>query len=85
MKAEKGKQKGDDPVTAQNKTALQIEQMKDATNKEKNQLEAQMKHAGNADARPAREGEDRVGREDQAGRVAGAPARRCRPRRSRPT
>ena len=45
MKAEKGKQKGDDPVTAQNKTALQIEQMKDATNKEKNEHEVQLKQA----------------------------------------
>ena len=45
MKAEKDKPRGDDPVTAQNKTALQIEQMKDATNKEKNQLEVQVKQA----------------------------------------
>jgi len=43
MEAEKDKPKGDDPVTAQNKTALQIEQMKDATNKEKNQAEAMLK------------------------------------------
>jgi hypothetical protein len=43
MKQEKDKPKGDDPVTAQNKVALQIEQLKDATNKEKNQMEAQLK------------------------------------------
>ena len=43
MKQQQGKKQGDDPVTAQNKTALQIEQMKDATNKEKNQLEMQIK------------------------------------------
>ena len=45
MKAEQGKPKADDPTTAQNKTALEIEKMKDATNKEKNQVEAQMKQA----------------------------------------
>ena len=43
MKAEKDKPRGDDPITAQNKTAMQIEQLKDATNKEKNQMEAQLK------------------------------------------
>jgi hypothetical protein len=43
MKAQQGKQQGDDPVTAQNKTALQIEQLKDATNKEKIQAESQLK------------------------------------------
>jgi hypothetical protein len=45
MKQEQGKPKGDDPITAQNKTALQIEQIKDATNKEKNQQEAALKQA----------------------------------------
>jgi len=45
MKQEQGKPKGDDPVTAQNKTALQIEQLKDKTNKEKNAQEAQLKQA----------------------------------------
>jgi len=43
MKDQQGKKQGDDPVTAQNKTALQIEQMKDATNKEKNAEEAKLK------------------------------------------
>jgi hypothetical protein len=43
MKDQQNKPKGDDPVTAQNKTALQIEQMKDATNKEKVQSEERVK------------------------------------------
>jgi hypothetical protein len=43
MKQQQDKPKGDDPVTAQNKTALQIEQMKDATNKEKIKSEEMLK------------------------------------------
>jgi hypothetical protein len=43
MKQQQGKPQPDDPVTAQNKTALQIEQLKDRTNKEKNAQEAQLK------------------------------------------
>ena len=45
MEQKQDQPKGDDPTTAQNKTALQIEQMKDATNKEKNQAEMQAKQA----------------------------------------
>ena len=74
MKAEKGKQKGDDPVTAQNKTALQIEQMKDATNKEKNQLEMQMKQAEMQMRDQHEKAKIASRREDQVGRAAGAPA-----------
>ena len=39
----RGGQKGDDPTTAQNKTAIQIEQMKDATAKQKIQADAVLK------------------------------------------
>jgi hypothetical protein len=43
---QKGAQpRGDDPTTATNKTALQIEQMKQATQKEKNQADAQLRVA----------------------------------------
>jgi hypothetical protein len=43
MKQQQGKPQPDDPVTAQNKTALEIEKMKDATNKEKIEAETQTK------------------------------------------
>jgi len=43
MKQEQDKPKGDDPVTAQNKTALQIEQMKTDAVKARDQTEAQLK------------------------------------------
>jgi hypothetical protein len=43
MKAEQGKPKGKDPLTAQNETALQIEQMKVDAIKARDQTEAQLK------------------------------------------
>ena len=43
MKTEADKVKGDDPVTAQNKTALQIEQMKTDAVKAKDQADVQLK------------------------------------------
>jgi len=43
MKAEQGKPKGKDPITAQNETALQIEQMKVDAIKARDQTEAQLK------------------------------------------
>jgi len=45
MKAKGDQPKGDDPQTAQGKIALQIEQMKQQTAKEKNQADAQIKAA----------------------------------------
>ena len=45
MKVKADQPKGDDPTTAQNKTALQIEQIKDQTNKEKIKSEADIEAA----------------------------------------
>ena len=45
MKQEQDKPKGDDPVTAQNKTAMQIEQMKTDAVKARDQTDAQLKQA----------------------------------------
>ena len=45
MEQEQDKPKGDDPVTAQNKTALQIEQMKTDAVKARDQTDAQLKQA----------------------------------------
>ena len=43
MKQKAQRPKGDDPQTAQNKITMQIEQMKDATTKEKNKQDADLK------------------------------------------
>jgi hypothetical protein len=45
MKLKADQPKGDDPTTAQNKTALQIEQMKDQTQKEKIKAESDIENA----------------------------------------